>query len=75
MTTIYTYSEARQKLAALLEKAIREGEVKIRRRDGTIFVLRPEQGSGSPLDIPGVDLGISTKEILSTIREVRQGKG
>ena len=29
-----TYSEAGQKLASLLEQAVREGEVKIKRKDG-----------------------------------------
>lgn len=39
----YTYSEARQNLAAVLEQAAREGEVRIRRWDGRIFVLRPDR--------------------------------
>jgi len=33
----YSYSEARQKLASLLEQAAKEGEVRIRRKDGQIF--------------------------------------
>jgi len=35
---IYTYSEARQRLGELLERARREGSVRIRRRDGQIMV-------------------------------------
>jgi PHD/YefM family antitoxin component YafN of YafNO toxin-antitoxin module len=35
---IYTYSEARQKLAALLAQALKEGEVMVKRRDGQVFV-------------------------------------
>ena len=38
----YTYSEARQRFAAILERARREGAVRIRRKDGTVFVLQPE---------------------------------
>ena len=38
----YTYSEARRKLARLLEQAEREGEVRIKRKDGRIFVIRPQ---------------------------------
>lgn len=31
---VYTYSEARQNLASLLEQAIREGEIQIKRKVG-----------------------------------------
>ncbi|MQA91045.1 MAG: type II toxin-antitoxin system Phd/YefM family antitoxin, partial [Gemmatimonas sp.] len=46
---VYTYTEARQSFAALLEQARREGAVRIRRRDGQTFVVTPEQTAGSPL--------------------------
>ena len=69
---VYTYSEARQKLATLLEQAAKEGEVRIRRKDGQTFVIRPESKSGSPLDIEGMDLGITTAEIVQCIREGRR---
>ena len=42
MSTVYTYSEARQNLSTLLEKAIREGEVRVRRKDGQTFLIIPE---------------------------------
>jgi PHD/YefM family antitoxin component YafN of YafNO toxin-antitoxin module len=42
---VYTYSEARRKLASLLEQAVKEGEVKIKRRDGQTFVIRPDSNS------------------------------
>ena len=71
----YTYSEARQNLAALLEQAAREGEVRIRRRDGRVFVLRPQTVGGSPLDIPSVDLGVTTGDIVALIREGRERFG
>ena len=69
---IYTYSEARQGLASLLEQARNEGAVGIRRKDGTIFVIRPEPSAGSPLDVEGVELGVTTEEIVAVIRESRQ---
>jgi hypothetical protein len=47
--TVYTYSDARQIFASLLEQALREGEVRIRRKDGRMFVLRPEVTYDSPL--------------------------
>lgn len=68
----FTYSEARQRLAMLLERARREGAVRIRRRDGQVFVLRPEQLTGSPLDVPSLKLQISRDEVLAAVREGRR---
>ncbi|MCY3778605.1 MAG: type II toxin-antitoxin system Phd/YefM family antitoxin [Candidatus Aminicenantes bacterium] len=39
---IYSYSEARQKLAAVLDEADSTGKVFIRRRDGRTYALVPE---------------------------------
>lgn len=69
---VYTYSEARQNLASLLDRAAREGEVRIRRKDGQTFIVRLEVGADSPLDVKAVDLGVSTEEIVSIIREGRE---
>jgi hypothetical protein len=68
----FTYSEARQRLAALLERARREGAVRIRRKDGQVFVLRPERASGSPLDVPAIGTHLSREEIVEAIREGRR---
>ncbi len=46
---VYTYSEARQKLAIVLEQAENTGKVLIRRKDGRTFALVPEKISSSPL--------------------------
>lgn len=76
MTTVYTYTEARQSLAALLDKAANEGEVRISRRDGSMFVIRPEPVIGSPLDVDGIDLGLNAGEIIAYIAESRRfGEG
>lgn len=69
---VYTYSEARQKLARLLDQVLEEGEVRIKRKDGRIFVIKPEPRTGSPLDVPGVDLGLQAEEILQFIQEGRR---
>ena len=53
---VYTYSEARQKLAKLLNEAREEGAVRIRRRDGQEFVLRPVVETDSPLNVEGLEL-------------------
>ena len=69
---VYTYTEARRKLASLLELVAKEGEAKIKRRDGQIFVIRPETKTGSPLDVEGIDLGITATEIVQFIQEGRR---
>lgn len=69
---VYTYSDARQNLASILEQAAREGEVRIRRRDGKIFVIRMLTEDESPLDVQGIDLGVSTEEIVEFIKEGRK---
>ncbi len=68
---VYTYSQARQRLSTLLDEARKEGEVRIKRRDGAEFVVTPVQAAGSPLDVEGVDLGWSRDEIVAAIREGR----
>lgn len=72
MGAVYTYTEARQNLASLLDQAVREGEVRVKRKDGQTFVIKPEQKAGSPLDVEGVNLGITTTEIVQFIRESRR---
>lgn len=74
----YTYSEARQKLTTLLEQAAKDGGVKIKRKDGQIFVITPERRVGSPLDVEaplgveGIDLDITKDEIVQFIQEGRK---
>ncbi len=72
MSAVFTYSEARQNFASLLEKAVRDGEVRVRRKDGQIFIILPEETSGSPLDIEGVDLDLTKEEIIEFIHEGRK---
>ena len=70
--TVYTYTEARQKLAAVLDQAVKEGAVQIRRRDGTTFVIQPERRQGSPLDVGSIQTEVTTEEIVNIIREGRE---
>ena len=72
---VYTYSEARQNFASVLEVAQRDGAVRIRRKDGRSFVLQPESSRTSPLDVEGVELGVSGAEIVEMIREGRERYG
>ncbi len=68
---VYTYSEARRWFARVLDEAREGGEIRIRRRDGSEFTVRPVRSEGSPLDVPGVDTGVSSEDILGAIREGR----
>ncbi len=69
---VYSYSEARERLSALLERALSEGQVKLRSRDGRIFVIRPERTpKTSPFDMRSINLPITKFDILESIRESR----
>lgn len=68
----YTYTEARQKLASLLEQAAKYGEVRSKRRDGQVFIIKPQKREGSPLAVSGVKIDLSRKEILQSIEDGRR---
>jgi hypothetical protein len=70
--TLYTFSEARQNFASLLEKAKTEGRVLIKRKDGSIFAVQPVKSKDSPLDVKGVDAGLDAAEIVTILREMRE---
>ena len=70
--TVYTFTEARQNFASVLEKARAEGKVLIRRKDGTVFILQPMTKRNSPLDVRGVDANLSKEDIVEALKEVRQ---
>jgi prevent-host-death family protein len=70
----YSFTEARQHFAALLDEAKKEGVVCVKKRNGESFYIRPATTKKSPLDIKGVDLDISSSEIVDIIREGRERK-
>jgi len=72
---VYTYSEARQRFAQLLEQAESTGKVLIRRKDGRTFALIPEAAPTSPLDVPSVGAKISAADIVAIVREGREKSG
>jgi antitoxin (DNA-binding transcriptional repressor) of toxin-antitoxin stability system len=72
MMKVFTYSEARQRLAELLDLA-RSEDVEIRRRDGSVFVLSARtRENRSPLDIPGIQSRATTDDIIEAVRESRR---
>jgi PHD/YefM family antitoxin component YafN of YafNO toxin-antitoxin module len=69
---VYAYSQAGQNLASFLDQAAAEGEVRIKRKDGQLFVVKPQPQQESSLDVETVDLGVTTNEIVDFIRESRE---
>ena len=70
--TVYLYAEARERLSSLLERALTEGQVKLRSRDGRVFIIRPERlPKTSPFDVRSVKLPITKVDILEAIQESR----
>jgi len=51
----------RQKLSSVLEKARTQGEVLIKRKDGSVFVIKA-----------GINVNLSAKEIVAIVREIRK---
>ena len=68
---VYTYSEARQKLSSVLDKAESAGKVLIRRKDGRTYALMPERPIVSPLDVPSIEANISTQDVVTLVRQQR----
>lgn len=69
---VYTYSEARQKLAVVLEQAESTGKILIRRKDGRTFALVPVKEISSPLDVPAIRTKATTQEIVDIVRSGRE---
>lgn len=66
-----TFSEARKNLATVLDEAQAEGAVRIKRRDGTEFEIAPVRRKKSPLDVQGVDVGLSGGDRVHAPQESR----
>jgi hypothetical protein len=69
---VFTYSEARQKLAAVLDRAQYTGKVLIRRKDGRTYSLVPKKNASSPLDVPSIKARVSAEEIVDIVRSGRE---
>jgi prevent-host-death family protein len=68
---VYTYSEARKRLADVLNIAKTE-EVVIKRRGGETFSIIYKKNTKSPFDVPGIKTKATTKDILAAVRESRE---
>ena len=72
---MHIYQET-ESLKPLLEQADQEGAIYIRRPNGKVFVLKPddmksEERVRSPLDVGSVKLNMTTDEIIEFIHEGR----
>jgi hypothetical protein len=67
---VYSFTEARQKLADVLANAHDE-DVLIKRRNGETYVIRRQLTKVSPLDVPGVATRATVSDILSAVRDSR----
>ncbi len=70
----YSFTEARQHFASVLDEAKREGIVCIKKRNGETFYIKPAGSKKSPLDVEGVDLGMSSSDIVDAVRDGRERK-
>jgi hypothetical protein len=69
---VYSYSEAQERLSSLLEKALSEGQIKLRSPDGRVFIIRPEQPlKSSPFEVRSLKLSINKADIFEAIGESR----
>jgi prevent-host-death family protein len=68
---VYTYSEARQRLADVLNIA-RSEEVVIKRRGGETFSIIFKKRKKSPFDVPGIQTKATTEDIIESVRESRE---
>jgi len=68
---VYTYSEARRRLADVLNIA-RSEEVIIKRRGGETFSIIYRKSNKSPFDVPGIQTKATTNDILAAVRESRE---
>jgi prevent-host-death family protein len=68
---IYTYSEARRRLAQLLDRARKE-EVVIQRKGGDSFSVIPRRPTKSPFNVPPIKTKATTRDILEAVRASRE---
>jgi len=66
------YQETQESLAALLERAARDGAIRIQRSNGQVFVLQPDNPKKSPFEVTGVDLHLDAQQIVEFVHAGRR---
>ncbi|MFO7890041.1 MAG: type II toxin-antitoxin system Phd/YefM family antitoxin [bacterium] len=68
----YTFTQARQNFASVLKKVKTDGEVIIQKRNGSTFIIKSYHPNKSPLNVKGIDVDVSSSEIVDIIQETRR---
>ncbi|EIJ37020.1 type II toxin-antitoxin system Phd/YefM family antitoxin [Thiothrix nivea] len=68
----YNFTEARKNFASILETAKQEGIICIYKRNGEAYYLTPAKIKKSPLDVDGINLNLTSDQIVSIVRESRE---
>jgi hypothetical protein len=68
---VYTYSQARQKLAEVLDYAQYE-EVRIKRRAGDTYSIQHQKVGRSPFDVKPIKAKVSKQDILDAVASGRE---
>jgi len=68
---VFMYSEARKRLADVLDYAVTE-KVIIKRQNGDSFAISSITTGGSPFDIKGIQSNITSDEIVAAVRNSRE---
>lgn len=68
---VYTYSEARKRLADVLDFAVTE-KILIKRQNGDVFSIVSIATSGSPFDVKGIKADVTSEEIVAAVRDSRR---
>lgn len=71
MTMTYSYEKAKKSFDLVFKKAFLDGKVTIKKGDQT-YILMPLEKDVSPLDIEGIDLEFTSKDIIQFIHESRK---
>ncbi len=71
MTMTYSYEKAKKSFDLVFKKASLDGQVEIRKGD-QIYILKSASKNISPFDIEGIDMGITSDDIVRFIHESRK---
>jgi hypothetical protein len=69
---VTTYSEARKTLASVLDRAKSDGAVLIKRADGSLFRLSPEENRMSPFEGIGTDIHLPDGALRQALDDMKE---
>ena len=69
---VMTYSDARQNFASVLDKSESDGAVLVKRADGSLFRISPEQKGQSPFEGIKTLFDLQQKDIMQALKETRE---